>query len=878
MGICFTGIKRLWWFLIFRVKLFEIIILMKLSKIYEPQQYEPNIYMLWEKANAFAPVPNTADTYSITLPPPNANGNLHLGHALTVAIEDVLARYNRMQGKSTLYLPGADHAGFETWVVFERNLEKEGKSRFDFSREELYTMVWDFVEKQRGNMEIQLRELGASLDWNNTTFTLDKKVVQTAYRTFKKMWDDGLVYRGERLVNYCTKHHTGFADIEVEYEDRKTPLYYLKYGPFTLATTRPETKFGDTGVAVHPGDERYKQYVGKEIEVQGVNGPFTVRVVADEHVDPHFGTGAVKITPAHDFNDWDIAKRHNLPAIKVIDLDGKLTERAGRFAGMTVLEARKAVVQALQQKDLLVKVDDTYENRVGVCYKCKTVIEPMLMDQWFVRVAPLVQKVTAAIVDKKVTFTPENKGEVLIHYLNNLRDWNISRQPAWGIPIPAFQNIDDPKDWIFDTRVDQEAIQVNAKTYKRDPDTFDTWFSSSQWPFITTDFLDGGELAKFYPLDVMETGHDLLYAWVARMLMFGLYCTNQVPFKHVYLHGMVLDEHGQKMSKSKGNVMNPQDFVQQYGSDALRMGLLANRSAGVNQAFSTGKVVAGRNFCNKLWNMARYLEDKIADDYHNRQPKPQTIADHWVLQRLEQAGQEIARLIEGYRFSEAFETMYHLVWDDVADWYLEASKVSSQPAMLAHVLETILTLAHPFAPFVTETIWQTLAWEKQMLMTTHWPDRAGEYDATAAQQFSDLQAIISETRFVATELGQGKQRLIFMDDPLIDQHAALIQHLAHLTSVEKIAQPRGLRLAIAKHQAWLDIDVATLTKHRSKLEARLADCTQQISHLELRLANKNYVDHAPKNVVQQTRQQLAEQQTLKERLERELTVLKPSAS
>ncbi len=845
---------------------------MKLAKVYEPQQYEANTYQLWETAGVFAPSKDGKGKYSLVLPPPNANGNLHIGHALTIAVEDVLARYNRMKGKSTLYLPGADHAGFETWVVYEKQLEKEGKSRFDFSREQLYRGVWDFVEQQRGNMEIQLRELGASLDWDHLTFTLDEKVIKTAYKTFKRLWDEGLVYRGKRLVNYCTKHHTAFADIEVDYEDRTTPLYYLKYGPFELATTRPETKFGDTGVAVHPDDKRYQKYVGQEIEVEGVNGPFKVRVVADEHVDPNFGTGVVKITPAHDFNDWEIGERHHLPAVQVIDLNGKLTEKAGRFAGMTVLEARAAVVEVLKEKGLLVKVDENYRNRVGVCYKCKTVIEPMLLDQWFLNVQPLAERAKQAVESGGVNFTPKTRGKGLINYFDNLRDWNLSRQIPWGIPIPAFQNVKDPDDWIFDDRVEQETIEVNGKTYKRDEDTFDTWFSSGQWPFIATDYLDNGELAKFYPLDVMETGHDILYAWVARMLMLGLYATDQVPFKHVYLHGMVLDEHGQKMSKSKGNTLNPQELVQQYGSDALRMGLLAGRSPAISQAFSPSKVVAGRNFANKLWNIARFIEDRVGEDYHDRTPAPFTDADHWIIRQLNQASERVGKLIDTYHFAEAYETIYHTVWDDFADWYLESSKVTQNKPVLTYALETILKMTHPFAPFVTETIWQTLAWEKGLLAVSSWPASAN-FDHQAAARFAELQSIVAEARTVATDLAMGKQSLVFVDDTLIAENIELITHLAHLKAVNKIDKPRGLRLAIASHEAWLDIDAKTLDHHKSKLEARLQESTDQIQRLETRLANKNYVDNAPPQVVQQTRDQLTEQHTLKGRLERELQVI-----
>ena len=845
---------------------------MKLAKVYEPQQYEANIYQLWETAAAFTPQKDKQETYSIVLPPPNANGNLHIGHALATGVEDVLVRYNRMLGSSTVFLPGADHAGFETWVVYERMLEKEGRSRFDFSREQLYQNVWDFVHANRGNMEIQLRELGASLDWSKLTFTLDKKVVKTAYQTFKQLWDDGLVYRGKRLVNYCTKHHTAFADIEVEYEDRTTPLYYIKYGPFELATTRPETKFGDTGVAVHPDDIRYKDLVGKEVEIEGVQGPFKVRVIADKHVDPGFGTGVVKVTPAHDFNDWEMGQNHNLPAIQVIDLDGKMTDKAGKYAGMSVVEARKAVVEAMQEKGILLRVDENYKNRVGVCYKCGTVIEPMLLDQWFLKVDGLAQRATEVIKNGEITFSPASRGQALINYYENLKDWNLSRQIPWGIPIPAFQNVEDPEDWIFDERVDHETIEVNGKTYKRDEDTFDTWFSSGHWPMVTTDYLEKGDLSKFYPLNVMETGYDILYQWVGRMIMLGLYRTDQVPFRHVYLHGLVLDEHGQKMSKSKGNVINPQDILSEYGSDALRMGLLSSRSPGISQAFSPGKVVAGRNFANKLWNIARFIEDRIDGESFDRKPQPFTDADHWILQQLTNATERVGELIASYRFAEAFEEMYHTVWDDFADWYLESSKVNQNTSVLTYALETILKMCHPFAPFVTETIWQTLAWEDGLLMTSNWPN-AQMFDTQAAKRFVELQELTTEVRIVSADIGQGKQTLLYRQDELIGTNKDLLIHLAKLKGVEQVSEAHGLRLAVAHHEAWLGIDEETLAEHKTKLETRLTEAEQQIVKLNTRLNNKSYVDNAPEAVVQQTRNQLTDAQTLVERLKRELTVI-----
>lgn len=845
---------------------------MKLAKIYEPQQYEADIYQLWETAAAFTPSQDGEGKYSIVLPPPNANGNLHMGHALIAGIEDLLIRYNRMLGKSTLFLPGADHAGFETWVVYERQLEKEGKSRFDFSREELYRGVWDFVHQHRGTMEVQLRQLGASLDWKHATFSLDPKIIKTAYKTFKALWDEGLVYRGKRLVNYCTKHHTAFADIEVAYEDRTTPLYYLKYGPFELATTRPETKFGDTGVAVHPDDMRYKQYVGQKIEVEGVNGTFTVLVIADEHVDPTFGTGVVKVTPAHDFNDWEMGQTHNLPAISVIDLDGKMTEQTGKYAGMTVSEARKAVVEAMQEKGILLRVDENYRNRVGVCYKCGTVIEPMLLDQWFLKVESLAKRAKEAVEQGDITFSPASRGKALINYYENLHDWNLSRQIAWGIPIPAFQNVNNPDDWIFDERVEQETIEVDGQTYRRDEDTFDTWFSSGQWPFATTDYLEGGELSKFYPLDVMETGHDILYAWVAKMIMLGLYRTDQVPFKHVYLNGLVLDERGLKMSKSKNNVINPQDVLMEYGSDALRMSLLSGRSAGIDQAFSTGKVVSARNFANKLWNIARFVEDRVGEESVEHDPQPFTDADHWMIRQLNLAAERVGQLIHTYRFAEAYELMYHTVWDDFADWYIESSKATQNTSVLTYALETILQISHPFAPFVTETIWQALKWQDNLLATSKWPT-ALTIDEAAAARFEELQAIVVEARTVTADLGQGKQTLLYRQDDLIDASREILTHVAKLKSVEHVTEARGLRLAVARHEVWLDIDETTLAEHKGKLQTRIDEAQLEIKKLEGRLANKSYVDNAPEAIVQQTRDQLQNTLTLVERLQRELTVI-----
>lgn len=830
---------------------------MNLPKVYEPGRYESDIYALWEKAHAFTPT-GKGDAYSIVMPPPNANANMHIGYQLTASLEDIAARYHRMQGRPTLLLPGADHAGFETQVVYEKHLAKEGKSRFDFSRDELYKNIFDFVAQNRTNFESQLRRMGVSCDWSRYTFTLDEKIVKRAYTTFKKMWDEGLIYRGERLVNYCTFHRTGFADIEVEFKESTTPLYYMKYGPFTLATTRPETKFGDTAVAIHPDDDRYKEWIGKTVTVDGVNGPFEVRVVADEMVDPHFGTGVVKITPAHSFDDWEVAQRHNLAPVRVINHDGTMNHHAGPYEGMTVMEARKAVVKAMEEKGLLVKVDEDYKNRVGHCYKCGTVIEPMLMEQWFINMKPLAAKAIDVLQKDRIAFYPDRKREQLVGYLQNLRDWNISRQIAWGIPIPAFQNVDDTDDWIYDERVDQEIIEVNGKTYRRDPDVFDTWFSSSSWPYATLGFGESEDFDTFYPLNVMETGGEILYPWVSRMIMLGLYVTGEIPFKAVYIHGYVMAEDGSKMSKSIGNVVDPMPVIDQYGSDALRMGVIASRAPAVNRGYDPRKVEDARNFCNKIWNIARYIEDKVSDqniDISNA--KAESSADHWMLMKLTQATEGIAADLEEYRFAEAYDRLYHFVWDDFADWYVEASKAQPNTTLLAFALDSILRITHPFAPFVTETIWQTLPWQEDLLITSLWPT-IPNYDKAAAQAFTAIKELVVEIRAVFKNVGISSAELTYNNAQAIPENQAFLKQLARISAVHEVQQSTGLKLTQTTLDAWIEIDEDTAARYKSRLAERHTTEQASVKRLQERLTNRNYVENAPAHVVAQTKAQLAE--------------------
>jgi valyl-tRNA synthetase len=851
---------------------------MKLPKAYEPAKYEENIYALWEKGEVFKPKNRGGEGhFSAALPPPNANANLHIGYGLTVAIYDILTRYNRMLGKETLMIPGADHAGFETQSVYERQLAKEGKSRFDFSREDLYRQIWDFVELNKKNFQSQIRALGASCDWSRFTYTLDNKVVAQAYSTFKKMWDEGLIYRGQRIVNFCTFHGTSFSDIEVVHKEEQGKLWHIKYpftegtGDITVATTRPETILGDTAVAVNPTDDRYRSLIGKMVRL-----PLTDReipIITDEMVDSKFGSGAVKITPAHDPNDFEVAQRHKLPMISVIGFDGKITGEAPEvYRHLSVQEARKKIVDDLKAQGLIVD-EQNYAHSVGHCYKCDTVIEPLLRAQWFVSMGPLSDKAIEALDNKKISFYPDSKRKQLISYLMGLKDWNISRQIAWGIPIPAFQNIEDPKDWIFDTRVHEETIEVYGKTYKRDPDVFDTWFSSSSWPYVTLDYPDTEDYKQFYPLSFMDTGGEILYPWVSRMIMLGLYVTDEIPFTNVYIHGYVMAEDGAKMSKSLGNTIDLMETIKKYGSDALRMGVVLGRVPAVNRPYDSRRIEEGRNFANKLWNIARFIEDKVGEDHKLRAgAEAKSPADHWILNKLSISAKEISRALDNYRLSEAYEFLYHFIWHDFADWYVEASKTQPNTAMLAYILEASLKLAHPFAPFVTETIWQTLSWEEgSILAASEWP-KIAPADKKTAEEFNGVIEVINEARQIVKTLGVSKPNLYFQNAPALEPNKELIMRMAALESVSAAPEKayQGLRLTGTNYVAWLDIERSIAEKYLNTLKNQYEQRQRAISHLNDRLSNQDYISKAPKELVEQTKVQLEDEQRTFEAIAEEM--------
>jgi valyl-tRNA synthetase len=704
---------------------------MEMAKSYDPSLCEKRIYKFWEENGYFKPVINTkVKPFTIIMPPPNANDNLHIGHARFAYIEDILARYWRMKGRPTLWAPGADHAGIETQYVFEKTLAKEGKSRFDFDQETLYKMIWDYVMKNKSNMEDQLRALGASCDWSREKFTLDPEIVKIVYRTFKKLSDDNLIYRGERVVNYCTKCGTAFSQLEVNYDESNDFLYYLNYGPITIATTRPETIFADVAVAVNPKDKKYKKLVGEIANVPLINRE--IPIIADDLVEIGFGTDALKITPAHDATDYEIGQKHNLPLISIIDKRGKLFgDIPKEFIGLKPKVARELIIEKLEEAGLLIK-KEPLNHTVGKCYRCSTVIEPLLEDQWFIKVEPLAAAALKAIENKEVKFNAKKFEKTAMHWLTNLRDWNISRQIVWGMRIPAW-HCEKCNNWtITDGETPKACEHCKSTKLTQDKDTFDTWFSSGQWPFALLEANSKEDLEYFYPTSVMNTAYDILMFWVIRMIMLGTYTQSKAPFEEVVIHGLVRDKNGIKISKSKGNVINPVEMVDKYGSDALRMSLVWGALVENDVALSEDKIKGQKFFANKVWNASRFVLMNL-EDYKivSRETisKELTAIDKELLSKFEKLVKSVSNNIENNKLNIAAEDLYSFFWHEYCDIYIEDaktrirdnadSKLAAQYT-LDYVLKGSLKLLHPFMPFVTEEIWSNLKQEKPLIIT-EWP-------------------------------------------------------------------------------------------------------------------------------------------------------------
>ncbi len=718
----------------------------ELEKAYDHTKVEEKIYKQWMDSGFFNPdnLPGErSESYTIIMPPPNANAPLHVGHALGMTIEDILIRYKRMQGYKALWLPGTDHAGFETQVVFEKKLEKEDRSRFKMTREEFYKECWDFVQNNKHISEQGMKRLGASCDWSRNVFTLDPEIVKVVYKTFEQMHKDGLVYRDGRICNWCPKHQTGLADLETKYEERVEPFYYFKYGPFTIGTSRPETKFGDKYVVIHPDDKRYSNYKqGDKIDLEWINGPVTATVIKDEAVDMEFGTGVMTITPAHDPVDFDIAKRHKLDIEQIIDKRGKLLDVAKEFAGQKILEARAKIVEKLKSKGLLEKTDEQYKHNVQLCYKCGNLIEPQIVPQWYISMrtpvnnkASLREMALKALDEKKVEIVTEKFEKIFRHWMDNVHDWPISRQIWWGIPIPV-KYCADCANVIVDTGdAIKNCPKCKSSNLEKDPDTFDTWFSSGQWPYATMMANDAKnnteDIKKYFPTQVMESGWDILFFWIARMVMLSFYRMNTFPFEKVYLHGLVRDKDRQKMSKSKGNVIDPLGVIDTYGTDALRFALIFSTAAGNDIPLAEDKIKGMKHFANKLWNIARFIIANVESSDYKWEQK--TEADKEVINALKFAIDEVTEGLENLHLHAAAQEIYQFTWHSFADIFIEKSKEQMKDEKLAentkkillHNLIMILKLLHPFMPFVTEHIWQLLKGRKlvteKMLMVANWP-------------------------------------------------------------------------------------------------------------------------------------------------------------
>ncbi len=757
----------------------------QMDKRFDHKKVEKEIYEMWERGDYFKPrnLDSNKKPFTILLPPPNASGKMHIGNVLMIAIEDLMVRWHRMKGDPTLWVPGTDHAGFETQITFERKLKKEGKSRFNYDRKTLYQMIWDFVQKNRGEIESQIKQMGASVDWSRYTFTLDDKVIKTVYDTFEKMYQDGLIYRDNYIVNYCPKCGTTFADLEIKHVERKDPLYYVRYPLLhrqkgdpeylVVATVRPETIMVDTHLAVNPKDEKNSKWIGKK-----VRNPLTdeeMEILGDRFVDPEFGTGIVKLTPAHDKHDWEVGLKHNLPVRSMLDMNGKLTAVAGEFAGLKVKPAREAIAKKLERKGLIEKVDYDYEHSVSVCYKGGHDIEPMVLPNWFVKVDPLKKPAHEAVKNGQVKIFPKWQEITYHRWMEEMRDWPISRQVVWGIRIPVWYKISDQNkrirvvfknqaDEVVSGEVGKLLEEYSIKEIKsglqsliapkeaefiisrKDPgddylpetDTFDTWFSSGQWPLVTLGYPDGKDFKYFYPTSVLETGWEIIRFWVSRMIMFGIYLTGKPPFEYVYLHGLVRARDGRKMSKSLGNIINPEEYMDKYGVDALRMGLISGTANGKDFRFPHDKVVAYRNFANKIWNMTRFMQimfeqwNKPVPFYNQEIVNRLTNEDKQVLKALEETVKEVEVDLEKFKFAQAGEKIYHFLWDEVANFYIERVKERKDKevalSVLRHTFINGIKLLHPFMPFVTEAVWKQIPgifnppYSEKALIISSWPN------------------------------------------------------------------------------------------------------------------------------------------------------------
>ena len=861
-----------------------------ISDRYEPAAVEERWYPIWEERGYFKADPaSPKKPYSIVIPPPNVTGSLHIGHGLNNTLQDVMIRMKRMDGFNTLWQPGTDHAGIATQVVVERQLAAEGKRKEDLGREEFVRRVWQWKEESGGTIIRQLKRLGASCDWSRLRFTMDEGLSRAVREVFVRLWDEKLIYRDDYIVNWCPRCETVLSDLEVDREERDAEFVYIKYGPLTLGTVRPETKLGDTGLAVHPKDKRYKQYVGKTLDIPSVEGNVSVRVVADEAVDPKFGTGVIKVTPGHDPTDFEIGRRHDLPVKTVIGFDGKMTAAAGKYAGMDRFEARKKIVEDMKALDLIDRIEP-YRHAVGLCYRCKTVVEPLVSKQWYVNVKPLAQEAIKAVRAGKIKIIPRGWTKTYYHWMENIRPWPISRQLWWGHQIPAWYCERDGS--IHVSRTDLTSCPDCSGPVRRDPDVLDTWFSSGLWPFSTLGWPDETPyLQTFYPTSLLVTSFDIIFFWVARMAMFGLYVMKSVPFRDVYIHALVRDAEGQKMSKSKGNVVDPLELMTKYGTDAFRFTLVALAAQGRDIRLSDERVEGYRNFANKLWNAARLVLSNL-DGYEPaaaRRTKPD-LAARWIDSRLQTTIGAVRAHLKAYRYNDAAGAIYQFLWGEFCDWYLEIAKLdlyrNDAPARrlatqhaLVTTLEATLRMLHPFMPFITEEIWQRLPHEGDSIMIAPYPKPVRRrMDAQAEREMAVVMGVVTAIRNIRGEmrLAPGVTLTAIVKPPrgapaeLVRTNAPLIQTLARaaVTVDPNASRSRNSALGVVGDiEVYVALEgVVDVGAERQRLEKEIKRADDAIAFGRAKLARPEFAERAPAEIVDKEREKLAQQEALREKL------------
>lgn len=854
----------------------------ELAKSYQPKDFEDRIYKMWEESGAFTPKIDPEKTpYTIVIPPPNITGQLHMGHALDETLQDILIRYRRMLGFSTLWLPGTDHASIATEAKIVETMRREGVKKEDIGREAFLKRAWDWRAKYGGRIVEQLKKLGSSCDWTRERFTMDASCSRAVKDVFVRYYEEGLIYRGERIINWCPKCLTSISDAEVEYETQAGHFWVLRYplkdgsGFVELATTRPETMLGDTAVAVNPKDKRYQNLIGKTVVLPLVGRE--IPVVADDYVEMDFGTGVVKITPAHDPNDFEVGLRHNLPIINVMTDDAKITDDYPKYAGLDRYEARKAIVADLKATGALVKIEP-HDHNVGTCYRCGTTVEPRVSKQWFVKMQPLASPAIDAVKNDDTCFVPERFEKIYFHWLENIKDWCISRQLWWGHRIPAFYCDDCGKMVV--TAKEHPLCPICGKPMRQDPDTLDTWFSSALWPFSTMGWPEKtADFTYFYPTDTLVTGYDIIFFWVVRMMFSALKNTDQVPFHTVLIHGLVRDEQGRKMSKSLGNGIDPLEVIDTYGADALRFMLAFGNAPGNDLRYSDEKVKAARNFANKLWNASRFILMNLPEDFkYTGLPKDLELEDAWILSKFNETAKAVNENLEKFEIGLACAKIYDFIWDDYCDWYIELTKsrisqggetkLAAQNVLL-WVMEGMLKLLHPFMPFITEEIWQTLTNGESLILTQPYPTYSKDLSYPEAVQFEKVMDAISAIRNRRTELGvpPSKKARVYIETPepaLYLRAAGFFEKLASAAGVEaapSFEMENAVAAVTASARIFIPMDeLIDREKELERLQKEQAKVQKDLDFLQKKLSNQGFLAKAPENLIILERAKLAKAQ------------------